>query len=95
MKEYLDLIFKSDLNDVAVIDKGKEIKYSELLDRFEKWKLKLAEFPPQSVIAYVGDYSADSISMTLASIACKQIAVPLSREAYNEIDYFVEAGELE
>ena len=95
MKEYLDLIFSSDLNDVAVIDNGKKIRYSALLDRFEKWKIRLADFPPQSVIAYVGEFSADSISLTLACIACKQVAVPLSREAYKEIDFFVEAGQLE
>ena len=95
MKEYLDLIFNTDLDDGAFIDDGKEIRYSELLDRFEKWKIKLVQFPPQSVLAYVGDYSAESISMTLACIECKQVAVPLSREAYKEIDFFVEAGELE
>ena len=45
MKEYLDLIFKSDLNDVAVIDKGKEIKYSELLELHDKIKESLPRCP--------------------------------------------------
>jgi acyl-coenzyme A synthetase/AMP-(fatty) acid ligase len=71
--------------------------YSELLERFEWWRARLAEaqVPAGSVVALEGEYGLESVAALLALIAGAHIAVPLSADAASQHEAFHEIAATE
>ncbi len=80
----------------AVVAGDKKITYEELISGYSSAKNWLAKeaIPLNAVVALVGDYSTEVISMFLALIDNHNIIVPLSSDSRAHHDEFVEIAEV-
>lgn len=71
-----------------IISKTKGLKYSDLLDLYNK--TDISQIKSGDVVALIGDFDASSVVFLLKLIDLKCIVVPLTKETKNEHNYFFE-----
>lgn len=71
------------------------VTYADLLRRVEEWRSVLAAVPEGAVVAFDGDYGAGAISLLLALVLNRNVAVPLSRDVAPQHRTFIELAEAE
>lgn len=103
--EFLIDKIKSYGDKIALVTEGKEYKYSQLVEEYNKGKefLKNNKIEIGSIVALKGEFSIENIGMMLAIIENKCTYVPLSNSVKNiekyleiaDVNYLIEKNNLQ
>jgi len=87
--------FHDHATDEAVIWRGKSIRYGELLERTQAAQTFLAEqrVQPGEAVVIDADYSPGSIALLMATIANRNIVVPIAAHVKSDRERYAEIGE--
>lgn len=87
--------FHDNATDEAVIWRGQSIQYGELLERTHAAQAFLAEqrVQPGEAVVIDADYSPGSIALLMATIANRNIVVPIAAHVKSDREKYAEIGE--
>ena len=87
--------FHENAADEAVVWRGKSIQYGELLERTHAAQTFLAEqrVQPGEAVVIDADYSPGSIALLMATIANRNIVVPIAAHVKSDREKYAEIGE--
>ena len=75
-----------------LLHKGQELYFSEIANQEA---VDLGEVRAGDVVALIGDFDPESISILLRLIDCKAIVVPLTQDTIGQHDYFFDAAHVD
>lgn len=89
--------FAANAAKAAMIWRDQEFTYGWLLERVERWRVRLEErkFPRNSVVALEGDYSPEVVAAMLALIDASCVVVPLTASVVAHREEFLQIGEVQ
>jgi long-chain acyl-CoA synthetase len=81
--DFLLKVFEQKKDEIAIIWKDKSLNYQWLTNRIAHWKkeLKLLKIEKGEIVALIGDFSPECISIILALIENENIIVPLNNSS--------------
>ena len=87
--------FRENATDEAVIWRGQSIHYGELLERTQAAQAFLADqrVQPGEAVVIDADYSPGSIALLMATIANRNIVVPIAAHVKSDREKYAEIGE--
>jgi acyl-CoA synthetase (AMP-forming)/AMP-acid ligase II len=93
--DFLLRSFAAHSDEIAVIWRDRQVRYSWLIERMEFWNKTLdgKNVKPGSIVILEGDFSADSISLFLTLTERRCILVPLTNTVSARRSQFIEIAE--